>query len=102
MHSTSPAYNSEFKNQQIKITCLRSFQLKAGKTTPVDIPAKAIIGFAKSEKVTRMSKHIDLLRNTDFRVRPNLLYVIEIGCIFNKSAKEKIVFFKRSSSNASL
>ena len=49
-----------------------------------------------------MSKQVDLLRNTDCRVRPNLFYVIEIGFIFNKSPKEIILFFKRSSSNVSL
>ena len=36
-----------------------------------------------------MSKQIDLMRNTDSRERPNIYYVIEIGCILNKSKKEK-------------
>ena len=43
-------------------------------------------------KVASMSKQFDLMRITDCPERPNLYYVIEIGCIFNKSAKEKILF----------
>ena len=58
------------------------------KTTHVDIHVKLIISLGKSVKVAGVSKQLDLMRNTDCRERSNLYYVIETGCIFNKSVKE--------------
>ena len=48
-----------------------------------------------------MSKQIDLMQNTDSRVRRNIYYVIEIGCILNRSTKENYNYVP-SSSNVSL
>ena len=41
-------------------------------------------------KVAGKSKQVDLMRNTDCRERPNLYHVINIGCIFNKSANKNL------------
>ena len=40
-------------------------------------------------KVAGTSKEIDLIRNTDCQKRPNLYYVIDIGCSFDKNENKK-------------
>ena len=58
----------------------------------VNTTCKSYFSFGKSVKVAGMSKQIDLMRNNDCQERSNLYYVIDIGCSFNKSVKEKIFF----------
>ena len=43
-----------------------------------------------------MSKEIDLIRNTDCQKRPNLYYVIDIGCSFDKNENKKYYLIARA------
>ena len=63
--------HGEFKQEQVKITSL-VVSIEEGKTTQVDIPVKLLLVLENSVKVAGMSEQIDLTRNTDCRVRPNL------------------------------
>ena len=55
----------------------------------IDKPViKVLLILGKSVKVSGMSKQIGLVQNTDCQKRPNIYYVIDIGCSLNKMRKK--------------